>query len=130
MGMPKKGSRLFVFEGTSLRWRVQYDGGHWAKGLGTPIRIVIEAAERAGQRLVADFTGWHRYPADHPLGEPFTPGFVRRLVVAGLAKGWRPDQQGLPPIELAHADVVAASPQGTEPGVAPDPRQQPGPGSS
>jgi hypothetical protein len=118
MGMPKKDSRLFVFEGINLRWRVRYDSGHWAKGLGTPIRIVIEAAERAGQRLVADFTGWHRYPADHPLSEPFTPGFVRKLVAAGLAKGWRPDRRGLPPIELGEAEVVAACQQGAAPGTS------------
>jgi hypothetical protein len=98
----------------TLRWRVRFDRGAWAKGLGTPIRIVIEAAERAGQRLVVDFTGWHRYPAGHPLAEPFTPGFVRNLVAAGRAKGWRPDQQGLPPVELGDAEVVAAQ-QGAEP---------------
>jgi hypothetical protein len=117
MGMPKKGSRLFVYNGTTLRWRVQYDRGHWAKGLGTPIRIVVEAAERAGQRLVIDFTGWHRYPADHPLGDPFTPGFVRRLVTAGLAKGWRPELRGLPPIALGQAEVVASGPRSAAPGT-------------
>jgi hypothetical protein len=117
MGMPKKGSRLLIFEGLTLRWRVRYDGLHWAKGYGTHIRVVIEAAEQAGQRLIVDFTGCRRYPEDHPLYDPFTPGFVRKLVAAGRAKGWRPEQRGLPPVELGEAEVVAAA---TRPGAAPE----------
>jgi hypothetical protein len=109
MGMPKKGSRLFVFQGMKLRWRVRFDRSHWARGYGTHIRIVVEAADHAGQRLVVDFTASRRLPADDPLSNPFTPGFVRQIVAAGLAHGWRPDYQKLPPLHMGQAEVTAAT---------------------
>ncbi len=108
MGMPKKRSRILVVGGVRYRWRVSYDWYPWSKGYAAPARVVIESADRAGQRLVASFVGCRRDPTDS-LREPFTPGFARRLVLAGLAKGWQPGRRGLPPVMLAHADVLAAA---------------------
>jgi hypothetical protein len=116
--MPKKGSRLFVFEGAAFRWRLRFDRSHWARGYGTHIRIVIEAADRAGQRLVVDFTASRRYPAENALSNPFTPGFVQKIIAAALAHGWLPHQPGLAPMHMGQTEVDAAI-QNRPPGSRP-----------
>jgi hypothetical protein len=43
------------------------------------------------------------------LSQPFTPSFARKLILAGLAKDWRPCERIQEPILLDEAEVRRAA---------------------
>ena len=119
MAMAEKGTRWIVVDGVRYGWRAAYDPWYWqekcAWGHDAPVRVVVQAAG-GGPCLVAEFVSGpgHRLAA---LREPFRPVFTRKLIVAGLAKGWEPGGTGSKPVLLDQAEVVAAV---AEPNAAPD----------
>jgi hypothetical protein len=54
--------------------------------------------------LVADFMGSRRAASD-PLSKPFTPGFARKLILGGLAKGWKPCEWVRKPVWMDEEEV-------------------------
>ena len=121
MAMPRKGSRSLVVDGFRYRWRVTFDPWFWwdrsASGYPAPVRIVIESVDAPGPCLIATFEGGLSHALE-ALRRPFTPGLVRTLILAGLAKGWQPTGPGSQPSRLERDEVVAAvAAQTTEPFV-------------
>ena len=49
--------------------------------------------------------------ANDALSNPFTPGFARMLILAGLARGWRPRERIRQPVRLDQAEVRQAAGQ-------------------
>jgi hypothetical protein len=109
MAIPSKGTRRIVVDGVAYRWRVAYDRSAWDKGLLSDVRIVVQAVDPPGQLLLADFTGG--YKTGDALSNPFTPGFVRMLILAGIDKGWRPQVRIHRPVEMDEAEVRLAAEQ-------------------
>ncbi len=50
-----------------------------------------------------------RRAPDDPLSQPFTPGFARKLILAGIAKGWRPEERVRKPVRLEEAEARLAA---------------------
>jgi hypothetical protein len=107
MAIPGKGTRRIVVDGMAYRWRVAYDRLAWDKGYQSDVRIVFQAAEPPGQLLLADFMGIRRQTGD-ALSNPFTPGFARILILAGLARGSRPRERIRQPVRMDEANVRPA----------------------
>jgi hypothetical protein len=97
--MPRKGSRLISIEGQTYRWRAWY-GHSWKDGYCIPIQLVIQLdSSHPGQLLRATFRSGRNnvwYLEDQAV----TPRVVRRIVEAGLQRGWRPAESGLPLFDL------------------------------
>jgi hypothetical protein len=108
MAIPIKGTRRIVVDGVPYRWRVAYDRLAWDKGYITGVRIVVQAVP-AGQLLLIEFMASRR--ANDSLSNPFTPGFTRKLIQAGIAKGWRPRERIHRPFEMDEAEVRRAAEQ-------------------
>ena len=108
MAVPRKGSRRLVVGEWTLRYLIRYDRLHWSRGYASPVRLVVEDAQGGGQRLIAEFVGCRR-DVDDPLREPFGPGFVRRVVAGGLARGWQPGSNGRPDVRLGQTEVEACA---------------------
>jgi hypothetical protein len=111
MAIPTKGTRRIVVDGATYRWRVDYDRNAWDKGLLTDVRVVIQAVP-AGQILIADFMGSHHENGD-PLNLPFVPSFARKLIEAGLARGWRPMERIHAPVTMDEDGVRTAASSGS-----------------
>lgn len=98
MAVSTKGTRWIVVDGVTYRWRAICDRCHWDKCDITDVRVVVQAAP-PGQLLVSDFMA-SRYRKDDPLNLPLTPGFARKLILGGLAKGWMPTQRIRKPVTM------------------------------
>lgn len=109
MAIPTKSTRRIVVDGVTYRWRVNYDRNARDKGLVSDVRIVIQAVP-AGQILVADFMASHHENGD-PLNQPFTPSFARRLIEAGLARGWHPAKRIHTPVLMVEDETRRAAGQ-------------------
>src|SRR4051812_5677293 len=98
MSIPAKGTRRIVVDGVTYRWRVIYDRLAWDKGYITDVRVVVQAVP-TGQLLVANFMASRRQ-VGNPLSQPLTPGFARKLIFGGLARGWMPRERINKPIQM------------------------------
>jgi hypothetical protein len=110
--MPRKGTRSIVVDGVHYRWRVRYDPWYWTERSAfwhdAPVRLSVAAAGNVGPCLVAEFVAGRSSPVE-ALRSPFTPGLVRTLILAGLAKGWEPCRSSSRPVRLGHVEVAAAA---------------------
>jgi hypothetical protein len=106
MALPGRGTRRIVVDGVPYHWRVAYDRLHWDKGYLSGGRIVVQATEPPGQLLLAEFMGSRR--ANDALNNPFTPGFARMRILAGLARAWRPGERILGTEEANSKDRYSA----------------------
>jgi hypothetical protein len=99
MTIPRKGTRLLSLAGQTYRWRAWY--GHcWQDGHCIPLRLVIGlSTSHPGQTLRAMFRNG-RSELWCLEDQAVTPGVVRRVIEAGLQRGWRPGESGLPLFEL------------------------------
>jgi hypothetical protein len=77
MGLARKGTSLITVDGFAYRWLVSGNDG-W-------LDLVMELAEGHSQRIVIQM--------NYDVGQ-LTPGFVRRMILAGLAAGWTPSKRG------------------------------------
>lgn len=102
--MPRKGGRAIVVDGRTYRWSVHVDRDHWGP------RVAIEQEGTGGQVLTSGFFFTHNGASHRPALDIITPGVVRRLILAGLAQGWKPEQRGLPPM---HVDGAVIDPAAT-----------------
>jgi hypothetical protein len=102
MAIPTKGTRRITVDDVTYRWRVVYDRGAWDKCLITDVRIVVQAVP-PGQLLIADFMRPGR--EGDPLTQPFTPGFARKLILGGIARGWKPCERIRKPVTMEEDKV-------------------------
>lgn len=107
MGMPKKGTRQIVVEGRAYRW----SAGERRRSAGLT-DVCVEQEGTHGQRLMSVFACTWSDGYDPRLAglDVVTPDAVRRLILAGLANGWRPDQHGLAPLRLDSARIHEGRP--------------------
>ncbi len=84
-----------MVSGVAYRWAVSPDSGHmW---------LVVERADRAGQRVEASFDYHDEVWSDGRVsghGRSVSPGVVRAIVLHALVNGWRPEQGGLRPFRV------------------------------
>ena len=96
MSLARRTSRKIQVNGVEYRWAVSPDSGY--------MRLVIERADVAGQRVEASF---EYYDAVGPDGrnegqrQSISPGVVREIIAHALLHGWHPDQRGLKPLRIA-----------------------------
>lgn len=99
MGLRRKGSRLIQIDSESYRWTISR-----AAQSGC-VSVIIETADRAGQRIVVgtpcrdfwlDFADLRDNPPapGQDAYRPVTPAMIRKIIVAALLAGWSPQQQG------------------------------------
>jgi hypothetical protein len=93
MGLPRKGTRSIAVGGRRYRWLVSEDRDCWG------LSVYIEQDGAGGQRLLISFFYPEAGPTTAALAQ-VTPEVVRRIIVAGLARGWKPEQRGLAPLRL------------------------------
>lgn len=102
--MPRKGKRSIVVDGRTYRWSVHVDRDYWGP------RVAIEQEGIGGQVLASGFFFTHCGASYKPALDIITPGVVRRLILAGLAQGWKPEQRGLPPMYIDGKVIDQATP--------------------
>jgi hypothetical protein len=112
MGMRKKWSRPITVDGVRYRYHVAED--HFD---GCGLNICVERVEPAGQRLMSGFRkplAWTEVEPGHRvsrvISHAVTPRVVRQLILAALARGWRPAESGLGAFHLPGAQVVPELP--------------------
>lgn len=92
--MPRKGTRSIVVDGRTYRWSARVDRDHWGPS------VVIEQEGTGGQVLTSGFFFTHLGGSYKPALDIITPDVVRRLILAGLTQGWKPEERGLPPLHI------------------------------
>jgi hypothetical protein len=88
MALARKGSRTIQVEGTAYRWVVSPDDGF--------MRIVVERAERPGQRLSVQIGYGDEVSASGTSVQTqrIAPGLIRQLILQAPSLGWRPTERG------------------------------------
>lgn len=92
--MPRRGLRSIVVDGRTYRWSAHVDRDYWGP------RVVIQQEGTGGQVLASRFFFTHLGASHKPALDIITPGVVRRLILAGLRQGWKPEERGLPPMDI------------------------------
>jgi hypothetical protein len=93
MALPRKHSRQITVAGITYRWclgKLTY-----TSGLGMGDRVVVQAADQPGARLVVSL---HPFWCDEPS---LTPRHVADFIEDAIGSGWQPLEPG-PPFEIRH----------------------------
>lgn len=100
MALPKKGTRKITVDGVHYRWI----GFIQSRKLKMPNEqfddLIIELAENAGEKILAQFTFEHIKAHYQKVGkhlqtfDKFPPYVVRQTILLALKDGWRPDTGG------------------------------------
>ena len=105
MAMAKKGTRRITVDGTAYRWVASPNDGY--------IDFVAELADAPGWRMEASFRYHDVYDprADGSwriVGQRRTvgPAAARAVILAALARGWRPDTRNPRPFRVEDADEL------------------------
>ena len=85
MTLSRKGSRIIRRDGAAYRWVVAREE--------TALHLVVEAADRPGQRLYVEFDS----------DSSVLPSLVSRFIDDALVRGWRPAGRG-PELRFGCAD--------------------------
>jgi hypothetical protein len=120
MALAKKGTRRITVDGIAYRWVVSPDDGYMI--------LVAEWADGPGQRLEAFF---QYHDVHEPAGQgafrivgqrrSISPGVVRALILAALARGWQPLVRVANAFRIPDADLlIPLSDEAADPSASPD----------
>ncbi|MFJ9078120.1 hypothetical protein ACIRO3_23155 [Streptomyces sp. NPDC102278] len=116
VALVKKGSRRFVVDGVTYRWRIRRKPTYCQANGWTPLTFAVEDAAVPGTTLVVQTDrphpeNWFGLPT-----KPVLPVDVGQAIRTALARGWTPRVSGSP----FHLEVSSASKTSEDPARASD----------